>query len=87
MLDVLTDAKWSPHLSTGYWLIEHPEGLIMVDTRESSRANDKGYQVWWHPFMQFCERRGVKPRITQFAHDFDSEKRLNGQIFTVPRGE
>ncbi|NEN75424.1 N-acyl homoserine lactonase family protein [Pelistega sp. NLN82] len=60
VLDVLTDTKWSPHLPIGCWLIEHPEGLIMVDTGESSRANDKGYQPWWHPFMQFCERRGVK---------------------------
>lgn len=42
-------------------MIEHPEGLILVDTGESSRANDKGYQPWWHPFMQYCERRGVKP--------------------------
>lgn len=61
VLDVLTDKKWSPHLPIGCWLIEHPEGLIMVDTGESSHANDKGHQPWWHPFMQFCERRGVKP--------------------------
>ncbi|WP_244153143.1 N-acyl homoserine lactonase family protein [Rodentibacter genomosp. 1] len=62
VLDVLTDSQWSPHLPIGCWLIEHPsEGLIMVDTGESSKANDKGYQPWWHPFMQFCERRGVKP--------------------------
>ncbi len=60
VLDVLTDRKWSPQLPIGCWLIEHPEGLIMVDTGESSRANDDGYQPWWHPFMRFCERRGVK---------------------------
>ncbi|MCP1660689.1 N-acyl homoserine lactonase family protein [Neisseria perflava] len=61
VLDVLTDRKWSPQLPIGCWLIEHSEGLIMVDTGESAHANDKGYQPWWHPFMQFCERRGVKP--------------------------
>lgn len=61
VLDVLTDRQWSPHLPIGCWLIEHPEGLIMVDTGESSRANDPGYQPWWHPFMRFCERRDVKP--------------------------
>lgn len=44
VLDVLTDKKWSPKLPIGCWLIEHDEGLILVDTGESSRANDKGYQ-------------------------------------------
>lgn len=62
VLDVLTDHQWSPRLPIGCWLIEHPtDGLIMVDTGESSRANDKSYQPWWHPFMQFCERREVLP--------------------------
>lgn len=61
MLDVLTDRKWSPHLPIGCWLIEHPEGLVMVDTGESSRANAPGYQPWWHPFMRFCVRLGVRP--------------------------
>ncbi|WP_242650080.1 hypothetical protein [Rodentibacter trehalosifermentans] len=28
---------------------------------------------------EFCKR---KPTITQFAHDFDSEKRLKRKIFT-----
>jgi glyoxylase-like metal-dependent hydrolase (beta-lactamase superfamily II) len=59
--DVLTASSWTPRLPIGCWLIEHPEGLIMVDTGESSHANDPGYQPRWHPFMQFCERRWVKP--------------------------
>lgn len=59
--DVLRDKNWTPLLPIGCWLIEHPEGLIMVDTGESSRANFYHYQPWWHPFMQTCERRWVKP--------------------------
>lgn len=59
VLDVLLDRHWSEHLPIGCWLIEHPEGLIMVDTGESTHANDVGYQPWWHPFMRFCERRNV----------------------------
>jgi glyoxylase-like metal-dependent hydrolase (beta-lactamase superfamily II) len=58
-LDVLADRAWSPRLPIGCWAIEHPEGLIVVDTGESSHANDPGYQPRWHPFMRFCERRGV----------------------------
>lgn len=60
-LDVVVDGSWSPRLPIGCWLIEHPEGLIVVDTGETSHANDPGYQPWWHPFMQFCERRWVRP--------------------------
>jgi glyoxylase-like metal-dependent hydrolase (beta-lactamase superfamily II) len=60
-LDVLIDRTWSPKLPIRCWAIEHPEGLIMVDTGESSHANDPGYQPSWHPFMRFCERRGVAP--------------------------
>lgn len=61
-VDVLSDSNWSPRLPIGCWLIEHPEGLIVVDTGESSHANDPGYQPWWHPFMRFCERRWVQPQ-------------------------
>jgi glyoxylase-like metal-dependent hydrolase (beta-lactamase superfamily II) len=59
--DVLIDPNWSPRLPIYCWSIEHPEGLILVDTGESSHANDPGYQPWWHPFMQYCERRWVRP--------------------------
>jgi N-acyl homoserine lactone hydrolase len=59
--DVLTDRHWTTRLRIGCWLIEHPEGLVLVDTGETSHANDPGYQPWWHPFMQTCERRWVKP--------------------------
>lgn len=37
--DVLKDKDWTPLLPIGCWLIEHPEGLVMVDTGESSHAN------------------------------------------------
>lgn len=33
----------------------------MVDTGESSRANFYHYQPWWHPFIQTCEGRWVRP--------------------------
>ncbi|WP_434670976.1 N-acyl homoserine lactonase family protein (plasmid) [Klebsiella sp. B345] len=61
VFDVLKDKYWSPRLPIGCWLIEHQDGLILVDTGESSHANDPGYQPWWHPFMKKCERRWVKP--------------------------
>ena len=61
MADVLMDPNWTPRLPIGCWLIEHPEGLIVVDTGESSHASDPGYQPWWHPVLQRCGSCWVKP--------------------------
>ncbi len=58
---VLADRNWSPRLPITCYAIEHPEGLIVVDTGESSHANDPGYQPSWHVFAQKCERRWVAP--------------------------
>lgn len=59
--DVLADRQWSPRLPICCYAIEHPEGLIVVDTGESSHANDPGYQPRWHPFTRTSERRWVAP--------------------------
>ncbi len=61
VLDVLTDRNWAPRLPISAYAIEHPDGLIVIDTGESSHANDPGYQPWWHPFVQTSERRWVEP--------------------------
>ncbi|MBA2523147.1 MAG: N-acyl homoserine lactonase family protein [Solirubrobacterales bacterium] len=62
ILDVLVDREWSPRLPIYCFAIEHPEGLIVVDTGESSHANDPGYQPRWHLFAQKSERRWVEPK-------------------------
>ena len=73
--DVLTSREWTKKLPIYCWLIEHPEGLAMIDTGESAHANDPGYQPWWHPFMQTCERRWVAPeeevgaQLRSLGHD------------------
>ncbi len=61
VLDVLSDRNWAPRLPIHCYAIEHPDGVIVVDTGESSHANDPGYQPWWHPFTRTCERRWVEP--------------------------
>src|SRR6516225_997735 len=58
MADVLMDPNWAPRLPVGCWLIEHPEGLIVVDTGESSHASDPGYQPWWHPVLSVAGAAG-----------------------------
>jgi len=59
--DILADRDWSPRLPILCFAIEHPDGVIIVDTGESSHANDPGYQPWWHPFVRTSERRWVTP--------------------------
>lgn len=59
--DILADRNWAPRLPITCFAIEHPEGAIVVDTGESSHANDPGYQPSWHPFVRTSERRWVSP--------------------------
>lgn len=55
LLRTMLDRKWTKPLPIFAWLIEHPEGLIMVDTGETSRVAEPGY-FGWHPYF----RLGVK---------------------------
>lgn len=59
--DILFDPQWTPRLPIMCWVIEHEEGLLVVDTGESCHANDPGYQPWWHPLLRTCGRRWVAP--------------------------
>src|SRR5918996_4588873 len=52
LLRTMLDRTWTEPLPIFAWLIEHPEGLIMVDTGETSRVADPGY--WGpHPYFRF----------------------------------
>jgi glyoxylase-like metal-dependent hydrolase (beta-lactamase superfamily II) len=43
------------------WVIEHSEGLILVDTGETSRATQLGYFPRWHPYYRLAVRMAVAP--------------------------
>lgn len=61
IIDILADRNWSPRLPIRCFTIEHPEGLIVVDTGESSHSKDPGYAPRWHLFANTCERNWVQP--------------------------
>ncbi len=61
VLDVLTDRNWAPRLPILCWAIEHPEGLLMVDTGETSHVSDPGHQPWWDVFSRTSARFSVTP--------------------------
>ncbi len=58
---ILTDAEWSAWVPILAWLIEHDEGLFLVDTGETARVHEPGYHPRWHPFYHLASRFQVTP--------------------------
>ena len=58
---ILFDRVWSDWLPIFAWAIEHPEGIILVDTGETSRVTEPGYLPPWHPFYRVAASFDVKP--------------------------
>lgn len=52
LLNTLTDKTWLEPLPIYAWVIEHPEGIVVVDTGESHLASLGGYFAQWHPFTR-----------------------------------
>jgi glyoxylase-like metal-dependent hydrolase (beta-lactamase superfamily II) len=60
-LDILLDRDWTQALPIYTYLVEHPEGLILLDCGESARASAKGWFPWWSPFSQLSVDIYVRP--------------------------
>src|SRR5271170_2479235 len=58
---MLLDEEWSEWLPIYAWVIEHEEGVIVVDTGETSRVHEPGYHPRWHPFYRRATRFSVHP--------------------------
>jgi N-acyl homoserine lactone hydrolase len=61
LLNTMVDRRWTDPLPIYAWAIEHPEGLIVVDTGETARATEAGYFPRWHPYFRLAVRLAVKP--------------------------
>lgn len=57
---MLRDSRWTEPLPIYAWVIEHPEGLIVIDTGETARALEPGYFPGWHPFYRYGVREAVR---------------------------
>jgi N-acyl homoserine lactone hydrolase len=60
-LNMFLDREWSEPLPIYAFAIEHPEGVIVVDTGETARVAEPGYYPAWHPFYRFGLRESVAP--------------------------
>lgn len=61
LLNVLLDRNWTEPLPIYAFVIEHPEGLIVVDTGETARVAEPGYFPWWHPYYRYGLQEWVQP--------------------------
>lgn len=61
MVRTMLDRTWSPWLPIYSWLIEHPEGLILVDTGETAQTASHGYLPRWHPYYRVGVEFDVQP--------------------------
>ncbi len=61
LLNILTDPQWTPPLPIYAWAIEHPEGVMVVDTGETARTANVGYFPRWNPYFRLAVRATVGP--------------------------
>lgn len=61
VLNILLDRRWTEPLPIYAFVVEHPEGLIVVDTGETARVAEPGYFPWWHPYYRFGLQEWVQP--------------------------
>ncbi len=60
-LGVLLDRDWTDWRPILAWLIDHPEGPILVDTGETASVMRPGYLRRWHPFFRLAVRFDITP--------------------------
>ena len=61
LVHTMLDRSWTEPLPIYAFAIEHPEGVIVVDTGESARASQPGYFPRWHPVFRLAVREFVEP--------------------------
>ena len=75
LLRVLLDRIWTEWLPIYAWAIEHPEGIIVVDTGETARTSERGYFPRWHPYhrtsvhMDVAVEQEIGPQLEKVGID------------------
>lgn len=62
-MNTLLDRTWTPPLPIHAWVVEHPEGVILIDTGETARTGEPGYFPGWHPYFRVGVREQVTPEL------------------------
>jgi glyoxylase-like metal-dependent hydrolase (beta-lactamase superfamily II) len=81
-LAIILDRDWTEPLPIYSYLIEHDEGLILLDSGECSRSAARGWFPWWNPFFQLSvdihvEREDeIGPRLKSMGIDPGKDLKL-----------
>lgn len=86
-LDIMRDKEWTGPKPIYAFLVEHPEGLFVVDTGDNHHNSEKsGYLPWWNPFFQkavqikVAPEEEIGPQLTRL--DVDPAKDLKAVLMT-----
>jgi glyoxylase-like metal-dependent hydrolase (beta-lactamase superfamily II) len=60
-LNMFLDNNWTAPLPIYAWVIEHPEGIIVVDTGDTAKTSEPGYFPRWHPYYKFGVKMDIEP--------------------------
>ena len=52
LVNTLFDRRWTESLPIFAWVIEHPEGIIVIDTGESANVTVPDYFPAWNPYLR-----------------------------------
>jgi len=68
LINTFSDRHWTEPLPIYAWVIEHPEGVILIDTGETAQATMNGYFPAWHPYfknvsMQITPEQEIGPQL------------------------
>jgi len=61
LVNVLLGKDWVQPVPIYAWVIEHDEGVMVVDTGETARTAEAGYFPRWHPYYKTAVRFHVLP--------------------------
>jgi N-acyl homoserine lactone hydrolase len=60
-LAILADRDWTQPLPIYTYLIEHEDGLFLLDSGECARSAARGWFPWWNPFFRLAVDIHVEP--------------------------
>jgi glyoxylase-like metal-dependent hydrolase (beta-lactamase superfamily II) len=62
LIRVLADNNWAGWLPIYAWVIDHPEGIIVVDTGDTEQTtSNPDYFPKWHPYYRTSVQMNIKP--------------------------